>query len=152
AFRAGSAGGSSETLGNEGFAATMTILARNDHAVALGAELGHYSIPDEEVPIDEFSQYTGGGRTNALTFESRFRPTHGTVRPTVSLGLGPYVDYRKMTINTVEGVIEDTEIKGNFGAHVGPGVQFGSRDWSASIEGRWHVIGGRGYFSDFFTL
>ena len=142
---------SDEFQGNEGFSGSVTVLARNDHVMALGGELGHYPFAKETV-TDEFGTEETSGRTTAITLESRFRPTHGHLRPTLNLGVGPYIDIRKVHFEGMFGVQEDTETEWKFGAHIGPGVQIGSGDWAAAVEGRYHVVGGRGFYSDFLTI
>jgi len=128
----------------------------------VGLEISYFPLPADDAPPPTLVYFTSdvrrAGGTLELHLVTHIGPRSGPVRPGLRLGVGPTIDlirfdrYQGDGFGNLLGVSRVSDSEFRLGLDASPGVRFGSRAWSFAVEGTYHVVGGRGEYSDFYGI
>lgn len=139
---------------NKGVAASLIALPGT-----FGIELSYFPMPADDVtPPPQVYFYTDVPRSGS-TFEphlvGQWVVGRGRVRPMLRVGAGPTVDFLRFDryqgdgFGNIVGVSDESRSDFHFGFDASPGVRIGSGSWGLAVEGTYHLVAGRGRYSDF---
>jgi len=147
----------SERPFNQGFSGSIIALPG-----IVGLEISYFPLPGDDSPpptqVYFSTDVLRSGGTLELHLAGQFGLRQGRVRPGVRLGAGPTVDFIRLDRYQGDGFgnivgasrVSDSEFR--IGLDVTPGVRFGTGRWGIAVEGTYHVVAGRGSYSDFYGI
>ena len=142
---------------NRGFSGSIIVLPGT-----AGLEISYFPLPADDTPPPTqvyFSQdIQRRGGTLELHLAGQLGSRQGRVRPSVRVGAGPTIDFVRRDRYQGDGfgnIIGVSRVSGSefgIGLDVTPGVRLGTGPWGIAVEGTYHVVAGRGRYSDFYGV